>query len=192
MSDGKLRVIFKVIELTEWINFKAITEKPCLEEQCLGLLLSNLTEAIKPELYQMPTDSEWVGSYPVLQGMRRRLGHFSLKTHQRILPQLHYISCKGDILCSIKPGGFIFSKDRWKLLFHYPRWSFRRQIYLEDPNINLYAGYRWGSTYFYLGIKTLQPLWLWMKFFRPLRLKVSDLKNTEYPKIENLRRRAIN
>lgn len=171
MSYGKVRVIFKAIELTKWINFKAITEKPCLEEQYLGLLLSNLTKAIKPELYQMPTYSEWIGSYPVFQGMRRRLGHFSIKTHQRILPQLHYISCKRDILCSIKPRGLIC---RWKLFLHYPRWSFRRQIYLEDPNINLYAGNRWGGTHFYLGIKTLWTLWLWiLQFlvFKSFRLK---------------------
>ena len=55
-----------MIELTVWINFNVVIVKPCLEEQCLGPLLSNLTKTIKPELYQMPTDSEFVGSHPVL------------------------------------------------------------------------------------------------------------------------------
>lgn len=168
MSDGKLKVIFKAIELTEWINFKAITEKPCLEERCLGLLLFNLTKAIKPELSQMPIDSEWIGSCPVLQGMRWRLGHFLIKTIREFYPsciisRARETSCvplNPEILFLVRTDGSFSSIIRGDLIEGKLILKSQTFIYTQAPDEAMYTltleskhfnhfGYGWNSSTFY-------------------------------------------
>lgn len=114
--------------------------------------------------------------------MRRRQGHFSIKTHQRVLSSCIISRARETSCVSWSPEVLFLVKDREKLFLHYPRWSFRSQIYWEEPNIHPYPGCWWGNVHFYLGIRTL---WVWMEFFSFLFLKSFRLeKYKEYSKLE--------
>lgn len=105
---------------------------------------------------------------PSASGNEMETRAFFDKNHQRILPQLHYISCKGDILCSISPeilflvrtdGSFssIIQGDLIEGKFILKSQTF---IYTQAPDEATYTltleskhfnhfGYGWNSSTFY-------------------------------------------